>query len=772
MSDRNILKEIHRRSVWQVVSVYVASAWGVVGVVDFFTDQAGLPDWTPTMALVLLLIGLPIVLATAIVQGGVRQQARKWPEEERDAETFGAGADPASTPGAAPASPTDPSGLATTLTWKNARRGALVAAGIFVLAVGGYLLSWATGIGPVGNLVAQGVIERGDPVLLADFENTTDDEDLGRIVTEALRVDLSTSEQIEVVDRSQIENILELMTVDGGTALRGEIAEEVAIRGGIKAIVEGSIGDAGSGFILVAAVRESATGETVATFRRTASSESELLGAIDALSQDIRERSGESLTAIRADAPLEAVTTASLPALRVYSNARREAESGRPLRALELAREAVDLDPEFAMAHRLIAVLLGNLGIEPEARVAAATRAHELRDRLTDRERLLAQAYWNQHANLDPVGAMRAYESVLERYPEDPTTLNNLAILYADFGRLEESIEMLERAVRGPGATSTAWTNLPLQLLGIGRAERAREVQAEARARYPDQTSRIHGTEHLIAAYLGEWDRASAALDSMRRMPDLSPGGRELTQARQALVDAARGRVVDARTTLERMRAEARSGGVSVQAWEIAQALFAVDMIYAPERLPDRITETVQRELIDDAGFPGPEIFTMTEFAHEFGRDADAARAMGELEERLGDTPIGAFIEPVRTVMEISIATSPDPDAAEIVLAIGSRLGCPDCFPRVRARAALRLGQPDRAADLYDQPGAIYFPQWLKPFTRREAMLRLAEAAEAAGDSARAVEALRRAIRDVDQPDAEARAWLNAIEARITALGG
>ena len=58
MGLKNLIHEMHRRSLWQVLGIFLAASWGVVEVVDLLTEQVGLPDWTPTMAFVLLLIGL------------------------------------------------------------------------------------------------------------------------------------------------------------------------------------------------------------------------------------------------------------------------------------------------------------------------------------------------------------------------------------------------------------------------------------------------------------------------------------------------------------------------------------------------------------------------------------------------------------------------------------------------------------------------------------------------------------------------------------------
>ena len=67
---KQLVTEIHRRSLWQVTGIFLAASWGVLQVVEVITETVGLPDWTPGMAFVLLLIGLPIVLGTAFVRPG------------------------------------------------------------------------------------------------------------------------------------------------------------------------------------------------------------------------------------------------------------------------------------------------------------------------------------------------------------------------------------------------------------------------------------------------------------------------------------------------------------------------------------------------------------------------------------------------------------------------------------------------------------------------------------------------------------------------------
>ena len=67
---RKLLDEIHDRSLWQVLGIYVAGGWAVFTVALDLTDALLLPTWVPRYALILLLIGLPIVLVTSYIQRG------------------------------------------------------------------------------------------------------------------------------------------------------------------------------------------------------------------------------------------------------------------------------------------------------------------------------------------------------------------------------------------------------------------------------------------------------------------------------------------------------------------------------------------------------------------------------------------------------------------------------------------------------------------------------------------------------------------------------
>ena len=382
---RQILREMHRRGLWQVLGLYLAGSWALFEGADFTTRFVGLPEWTPAFALVLLLIGLPVVAVTAYVQEGLPGLRGGYRDE----------VDPNVLEGLTPEQVhrvPEPRLLRRQriFTWRNAVLGGVGAAALLVASVIAYFGMWAAGVGPMGNLVAQGLVSPGDVVVLTDFRDATG-EGMGEVVTEALLVDLSQAGMLRVVQDP------ERRTGDPAT----DPAREAAARAGFKAVLDGEVASVGAGYHVTAALREARSGRTLASFRSVAGAPDDVIGAIDRLARDIRERSGESLLELNAGLPLQAVSTASLEALRLYAQAGGALRRGEEARAVELLNASVVLDPGFALAWRRLAEVHAATGLAPELMVEAATRAYQHRDRLTERDQHLAEAFYNDRVARD-----------------------------------------------------------------------------------------------------------------------------------------------------------------------------------------------------------------------------------------------------------------------------------------------------------------------------------------------------------------------------------
>ena len=524
---RRLIQEVHRRSLWQVLGIYLAGSWVVLQIVDILTQSAGLPDWTPSCAIVLMLIGLPICLASAFVQEGIPRQEKNpnaTPESKPIAPepvtpvpgNLAAGTGSLDRPS------TRPPWIKRFLTWRKALVGGALAFALLGASAVAYVIMWTAGIGPVGNLVAQGVFEEGGTVVLAEFGDRAGSAGLADVVTEALRVDLQSSPLINLVPPARVAATLARMQRPADSHLSGDLAREVAVRDGYSTVLHGEVGGVGSGFVLTASLVAVPSGDVLAAFRTSAESEDHLLAAIDKLSQDIREKAGESLRSIRSGEPLEVVTTASLDALRLYSRAEALTISGEIREALVPLEEAIERDPEFAMAHRKLSVTLNNLGLSPDRAREAATRAYELRHRLTERERGITEGYYFAVVEADADRAIQAYDRMLETYPDDFIALNNLGDLYMTWGRRSEAEEVLRRALNGPFPGASAHLNLAWTLWEAGKEEEAWAALARFEAEFPEALG-VSFVELGFIAAEGRWAEAHDKLqtDVLKAMPTL-----------------------------------------------------------------------------------------------------------------------------------------------------------------------------------------------------------------------------------------------------------
>ena len=110
---KRLIHETNHRSLWQVLGIYLVASWAVLQVVDTLGGVLNLPDSFPSVALAFLVVGLPLVLATAFVQEG------------------GPGGHSGGVEVAGPNAP--PSGTSGLFTWRKTFGGGVVA---FALATG------------------------------------------------------------------------------------------------------------------------------------------------------------------------------------------------------------------------------------------------------------------------------------------------------------------------------------------------------------------------------------------------------------------------------------------------------------------------------------------------------------------------------------------------------------------------------------------------------------------------------------------------------------
>ncbi len=407
---------------------FVLVAVVLLAVSYLLASQLGLPGWVFLAAVALLVLGLPMVLATSLAE---RDRGR----------------------GAAPG------GLRGRLTWRRTIVAGALGFGGLTLVTVGWAASRVLGIGPAGTLLATGAIEERERIILADFENRTDDPSHGATVTELLRIGLSRSQAVSVLDPAQVGRILQMMARDPAEGVSDSVALVAAEREGLKAVVTGEIIAVGRGYSISGRL-VAVTGEVLTAQQVTAPSEDDLVAAVDQLSLALRERFGESLRVIARARPLEQVTTASHAALRVFSQGLQAWNQGDVARSMQLLEEAIGLDSTFAMAHRKLAVILNNQDERRTRAVEAATKAYAFRDRLTERERYLVTAAYHSVVTGDRDQVISAYRTVLDMFPDDTYALNNLGVIYTELGDPKRAADLYAAALATDSTLRLHYSNL------------------------------------------------------------------------------------------------------------------------------------------------------------------------------------------------------------------------------------------------------------------------------------------------------------------------
>lgn len=582
---KRLIIEAHRRSLWQVLIIYLGASWAVLEAVDHVVERYFLPEWVSGAAVILLLIGFPIVMATAFVREepwqtsgasspeGGGESAFRVRSPEPGGEVEAPGGRPIPEPRSSHRSPL-PGPLVWFLTWPKAILGgvlgfmALAAVSAFIVARGMPRVAEASGS-------AGEAFEERAWIVFADFEAPPDERQTALAAQTALTVDLQQSRYVNVYGRNQIAGVLRRMGLPDTTAIDEEIALEIAEREGLAAVLAASISRLGSDYVLGARVVQPGSGRELIAVR-TAAREERLLEGVEALSRELRGRLGEAGEDIRASQPLPRVTTESLEALKSYSEADLAVAKGHSDPALTLAGEAIRLDSTFAMAYRLISVIYLNWGQFADAR-RYISRAYELRHRLTDRERFHVEGV-RHFLDFDPRRAVATYELILSRYPDDHRALTNISYLsYVWLDDYERSYETAYRVAEMFPYSAIGLANVVGAAIMTGRWEVADSLIRAAMANEMEPAARWFGRDLAFAR--GDWDSADEHCSEL--LGGVAPDEWVADGYRYCgAIDIARGRLRRGRERMERAAARFSSSEQHLNRLDTAQGLVVIATLY------------------------------------------------------------------------------------------------------------------------------------------------------------------------------------------------
>jgi tetratricopeptide (TPR) repeat protein len=484
--------------------VIYAVAFGAVAILAKAAIVGiGLPDWVFPGALIVMALGLPLVLWTGYVQRVTRHAITMTP-------TYTPGGTPSLTHGTMA---TMALKAAPHVSWHLTARRGLYGLGAFTALIALFMTLRAFGIGPFGSLLAAGKLGRAEPILLTDFRTSNVDSTLGRVVSDAVRAGLSGSTAFTLTPPATVAAALSRMQRSPGARVDSAVARELAVREGIKAIVDGDVTGVPGGYIVSIRLVRADSGIELASFRETGDGPRGLIDAADRLARALRSRAGESLRAVNATPPLSQATTSSLDALRKYSEGVRANTIGDS-RAVTLAREAVAIDSTFASAWSTLGAYLSNYGGKRSAVDSAITLAYRYRDRLPAHERdLVVARYYGMGPGRDRAKSIAAYETIAQR--DSGTSLVNLGEQLRsrrEFARVESL--NLAHVMRAPKNGSALGNAVEMQL-NQGKLKEAAATAVRLRA-----VSEFYGTTRQVSVLFAQGDEKAlrALVDSQLRL--------------------------------------------------------------------------------------------------------------------------------------------------------------------------------------------------------------------------------------------------------------
>jgi serine/threonine protein kinase/tetratricopeptide (TPR) repeat protein len=436
-----------------------------------------------------------------------------------------------------------------------------------------------------------------DTIILADFENKTGDPVFDDTLRQGLSVELQQSPFLELISDQQVQQTLALMARPKDARLTPEVAREVCERTGSAAILEGSIASLGSQYVLGLRARNCNTGNILDQEQIQAAKREDVLNSLNQIGRKFRTRVGESLATVeKYSTPLDEARTPSLEAAKAYSTGKKVNITAGSAASIPFYRRAVEIDPQFAMAYATLGIAYSDIR-ESLLSAESATRAWQLRERATNREKFFIDFIYHRQVTGNLEKAYQTLESWLQTYPrgDNPPSPHDLLGGLAAWGtgRFERAIEISQKEIASRPDVSFGYDNLAFSYFFLDRFPQAESTLQQAYERKletpnnlvmqyniallkgdKDRMDRVaarakgkHGAEHRLAhaeaLALARSGRLQAARQSSRRAVDLAlqEGGREVAAGYRA-----------ARAVWEAVCGDAAEGKSAMAALELSKS--------------------------------------------------------------------------------------------------------------------------------------------------------------------------------------------------------
>jgi eukaryotic-like serine/threonine-protein kinase len=320
-----------------------------------------------------------------------------------------------------------------------------------------------------------------DTIVLADFTNNTGDPVFDGTLRQGLSVQLQQSPFLSLVSEPQLQQTLQMMGRKPDGKITPEIGRELCQRTGSAAVLDGSIAQIGTQYLLTLKAINCVSGESLASTQAQASDKDHVLDALGKIASQIRNKLGESHSTVQKfNVPLEQATTPSLEALKAFSSGYKVLIASGSAPAIPFFKRAVELDPNFALSYAWLGRVYGDIG-EFGASSDYSRKAYELRDRASEVEKYFISAHYHIAVTGNLEKAEQSCKLCIQAYPRSDSPHDFLAgIIYQFEGQYEKAVEEGREAVRLNPDNAISYSILMFDYISLDHLDEAKATYARA----------------------------------------------------------------------------------------------------------------------------------------------------------------------------------------------------------------------------------------------------------------------------------------------------
>jgi len=417
-------QELRRRRVIRVTAMYAATAFIIMEAADIMLPRLGLPDWTVTFLIVLLIAGLPVAIILSwifeVTPEGIERTEST--EDQSEGEVL-------------------PSGRKRK---RKLKASDVIIAALFVVVLI-LLYPKIFKSDRLEEFRSQGEIS----IAVMPFQNLTGDTAknfLQVLAQDNLITSLSNAEELQVRQTESVISLLQNSDLKNYATLTSSVAGNLSQKLGAGVFVYGSINQIGEDIRLNAKLIDSETQEVFQSFQ-IGGNAGDIFDLTDSLSRMVKNYL--IITVLKKELDPESQkyigNTNSAEATRYYIQGKEAFFRRDYIPAAEMFRQSVQIDSNFAHAAGYLALSYMNRGINEEARKWTLI-AFEKKEEVSRRTQYMIE--W-LYANFfqGPSEALIPLRQLMKMDDQTPFVHYLMGLSYTVMHQYERAIPYFERSL-------------------------------------------------------------------------------------------------------------------------------------------------------------------------------------------------------------------------------------------------------------------------------------------------------------------------------------